>query len=70
MSESFQGSENNNEKCDAATGFPEINFRLGGVDDARKVHAVVGSEEGERKEDDCYDGEYKDSFVLAIRNYC
>ena len=44
MPESSQGSEQNNEKCDAATDFPEIILGPGGVDDAGKVHTVVGSE--------------------------
>lgn len=69
MPESSQGSEQNNEKCDAATDFPEIILGLGGVDDAGKVHTVIGSEKGERKKNDRYDGEYEDSFVLAVRNY-
>ena len=47
MPESSQGSEQNNKKCDAATDFPEIVFGLVSVDDAGKVHAVVGGEKGE-----------------------
>ena len=44
--ESSQCSEQNNEKCEAATDFPEIMFGLGSVDDAGKVHAIIGGEEG------------------------
>ena len=68
MPKSSQGSEQDNKKSDAATNFPEIVFGLGGVDDAGDVHSVVGGEEGEWKEDDRYDCEDKDSFVLAVRN--
>ena len=45
VSESSQGSEENNEKRDATTDFPEIFLGLGRVDDAGKVHAVIGREE-------------------------
>ena len=69
MPESSQGSEQNNEKCDAATDLPKISLGLAGVDDAIKVHAVVRCEKGQREKYDCYDGEDEDSFVLAVRNY-
>ena len=67
--ESSQSSEQNNKKCDATTDFPKVIFGLGGIDDAGKVHSVIRGEEGEWKEDDCYDGEDEDSFVLAVGNY-
>lgn len=69
MPESSQGSEQNNKKCDAATDFPEVILGFASIDDASKVHTVVGCEKGERKKDDRYDGEYEDSFILAVRNY-
>lgn len=69
MPESSQRSEQNNKKCDAATDFPEISFSLGGVDGAGKIHAVIGGEKREGKEDDRYDGKDEDSFVLGVRNY-
>lgn len=69
MPESSQRSEQNDKKCDAATDFPEVILAFGGVDDSAKVHTVVGGEEGERKKDDRYDGEYEDGFVLAVRYY-
>lgn len=66
--ESSQGSEENDEECEAATDFPEIMFGPGSVDDAGKVHAVVGGEEGEGQEDDRHDGKDEDSLVLAVRD--
>ena len=70
MPESSEGSEQNNKKGDAATEFPEIVFGLGGVDDAGKVHAIVGGEEREGKKNNRYNGEDEDSFVLAIGYDC
>lgn len=67
--ESSQGSEQNNQKCDTATDFPEEILAFASVDNSTKVHSVVGGEEGEGKKDDRYDGEYEDGFVLAVRNY-
>ena len=67
--ESSQGSEDNNEKCDATTDFPEISLGLGSVDDAGKVHAVIGREEREGEKYNSYDGEDEDSFVLAVGDY-
>lgn len=69
MPESSQGSEQNNQKCDTAADFPEKILGPGGVDDAAKVHAVVGGEEREGKEYDRYGGENEDSFVLTVGNY-
>ena len=69
MPESSQSSEQNDQKCDTATDFPEEILAFVSVDDRPKVHSVVGCEEGEGKKDDRYDGEYEDGFVLAIRNY-
>lgn len=66
--ESSQGREENDEKCEAATDFPEIMFGPGSVNDAGEVHAVVGGEEGEGQEDDRHDGEDEDGFVLAVRD--
>ena len=63
MPESSQGSEQNNKN------FPEVILGFASIDDASKVHTVVGCEKGERKKDDRYDGEYEDSFILAVRNY-
>ena len=67
--ESSQGSEENNKKCDATTDFPEIFLGLGSVDDAGKVHAVIGREEREGEKYNSYDGEDEDSFVLAVGDY-
>ena len=67
--ESSQGSEEDNKKCDATTDFPEIFLGLGSVDDAGKVHAVIGREEREREKYNSYDGEDEDSFVLAVGDY-
>lgn len=68
--ESSQGSEQDNEKCDAAANFPEKNLGLGGVDDSREIHTVVGGEEGERKKYDSYNGKDENGFVLAVGDYC
>ena len=67
--ESSQGSEENNKKCDATTDFPEISLGLGSVNDAGKVHAVIGRKEREGEEYNSYDGEDEDSFVLAVGDY-
>ena len=67
--ESSQGREQNNKECDAATDLPKIVFSLGGIDNAGKVHAVIGGEEGERKKYDSYDSKDEDSFVLAVGDY-
>ena len=67
--ESSQGSEENDENCDATTDFPEIFLGLGRVDDAGKVHAVIGREEREGEKYNSYNGEDEDSFILAVRDY-
>ena len=46
MPEGSQGSEHNNKKGDAAADFPEKAFSPSGVDDAGKIHAIVGGEKG------------------------
>ena len=69
MSKSSQGGEEDDKERGATTDFPEIILGPGGIDDAGQVHAIVGGEEGERQEDDRYDGEDEDSFVLAVGNY-
>lgn len=66
---SSQGSEQNNKECDAATDLPKIVFSLGSIDNAAKVHAVIGGEEGEGKKYDSYDSKDEDSFVLAVGDY-
>lgn len=69
MLKSSQGSDQNNKKCDTATNFPEEVLCLGRVDDAGKVHAVIGGKKREGKKYDGYDCKDEDSFVLAVGDY-